>query len=439
MKKSSYSLLSTVLVVIISLIAINITVFGLNQRWHYSFEGNRASSDFGWVARYGGTISQTSETSHKGDSCLKLSGRTKAWQSPALKMDDIFDQGGPGTYAITVYVKINEVAASGRKIVRSILRGVQPTSTITLHNTNYFHVIKSVSIKSNEWTCVQGWITVTSDDIYRGEFYWMLDCIDTCSNQVVYIDDFDVYKASDSTYTNQSEMPINIKQFDKLYNYENMPSYLMDDSRIDERAAWYYDSFAETASLAHYELVFTFTRNECDEFSEMINKVLLKQWWKDQEGISLNTSVELAKALLSSWVPMLGDIITVSDVVNTISRCSYAYKSDLSHFYNGFNYENAASKHQSSLQDDVTISVYLLKKSIFGGYEYKIIRSDHRGRANKDSIGMIDEELFNTLVFYCTHILTDGYGTSSYYKQPSFNMVFNNYSYINEWMVHYNA
>ena len=136
---------------------------------------------------------------------------------------------------------------------------------------------------------------------------------------------------------------------------------------------------------------------------------------------------------------MLGDIITVSDVVNTISRCSYAYKSDLSHFYNGFNYENAASKYQSSLQDDVTISVYLLKKSIFGGYEYKIIRSDHRGRANKDSIGMIDEELFNTLVFYCTHILTDGYGTSSYYKQPSFNMVFNNYSYINEWMVHYNA
>lgn len=379
----------------------------------------------------------TREASHSGNACLKMTGRTKSWQSPALPLDDIFYQGGPGIYSITVWVMVSNLDSTCRKYGRSLVRGYETTSFAWVHGENYFGPIADTNLFSGKWACIQGSLAVTSDDIHRGDFFWMLDTIDAIEGQVLYIDDFVMYKLSDSTNINDATTPvINDKPFLKYYQYQGMGNYTG-----DEAAAWYYDSMARMNPKGQYELIFTFTRDMLVPLKNMLNDLAQKAWWEEQKILELAGIKKVIEIIFgNAFSGKIGPILTVTDIYETVMEAEQAYFSDVVKFNNDLTYLYDLPE---TIQQDVTISICLLRKSAYGGFEYRIYRSDKRGIIDKkapgsEKLGIIDESLYNVLVAYCTHVLSGNYEhpvqNVSYYQLPSVNKVFTNYCYLDDYM-----
>ena len=440
-RRRIHSLISFLLVLAILASVLLIQIQGINQRWSFNFETVDSVTESGWFAKYGGEIAYTRETSHTGNSCLKMTGRTESWHSPALQLDDIFYQGGPGIYSITVWVMVSELDSTCRKYGRSLVRGYETTSFAWDHSGNYFGPIADTNLFSGRWACIQGSLVVTSDDIHRGDFYWMLDCIDPVAGQVLYIDDFVMYKLSDSTNINDATTPvINDKPFLKYYQYQGMGN-----RTGDEAAAWYYDRMAVMSPKGQYELVFTFTKSMLVPLKNILNEIVQELWWEQQKQLEL---LELKKAIETimgnAFSNQIGAIFTTMDIYESVNSAGRAYFADITKFNDDLTYLYDLPE---TIQQDVTISICLLRKSVYGGFEYRMYRSDKRGIIDKNApgsekLGIIDESLYNVLVAYCTHVLSGNYEHPiekvSYYQLPSVNKVFTGYSYLDEYMYRLN-
>ena len=105
-----------IVLLLTSILCINIKA--INQRWHFTFDNIGFDLEAsGWYAAYGGNISVTNEEYHSGNYSLKMTNRTKAWQSPALNLDRIFYEGGPGIYVFTVCGNTPEVLFADRNLL----------------------------------------------------------------------------------------------------------------------------------------------------------------------------------------------------------------------------------------------------------------------------------------------------------------------------------
>jgi len=407
----------------------------INQRWFFTFENvGYDLLDSGWKARYGGNISVTSETSYAGSKCLKMVGRTESWHSPALQLDSVFDQGGPGIYAITVYVKVSSLPTDSLRFGRSIIRGFEETSFIELRGTNYFCPIVGATIPVNEWICLQGSVRVTSEDIHRGEFFWMLDCIDACDGQIIYIDNFSIFKASDSTeYMNTSNGPVydltayvvNDKAYEDYYTYENMP-YFSDE---EDAVSWYYNRMDNVNYQGQYELIFTFTKTQVDQLIYNLADMHLEQWWENCSSSEIEALSDICSAVLGQ-LPGLELGLDIIDVANEIQNEGDAYLSSLEDFTLALTYYSMPA---SSTQENITFSICLLRKSVQGGFEYKFYRTDETTLV-REQVGILNENIFCILVNVCSKVIAGNYNfpvsNLSYTQRPSVNKVYPNYSYI---------
>jgi carbohydrate binding domain len=435
-RRKIHSFVSFLLVLAILASVLLIQIQGINQRWSFDFETVSSVTDSGWIAKYGGEIAYAREASHTGNSCLKMTGRTQAWHSPALQLDDIFYQGGPGIYSVTVWVMVSELDDTCLKYGRSIVRGCENTSFIQQYEENYFGVIADANLFSGQWKCIQGSFAVTSDDIHRGDFFWMLDTIDAIEGQVLYIDDFVMYKLSDSTNINDATTPvINDKPFLKYYQYQGMGNYTG-----DEAAAWYYDRMARMSPKGQYELVFTFTKSMLVPLKNILNEIVQDLWWEKQKQLELSVLKETIENIIGNvFSNQIGAIFTTTDIYETVTSAGRVYFADITKFNDDLTYLYDLPE---TIQQDVTISICLLRKSVYGGFEYRMYRSDKRGIIDKNApgserLGIIDESLYNVLVAYCTHVLSGNYErpieSVSYYQLPSVNKVFTGYSYLQEY------
>lgn len=80
----------TLLLVLAMLVPLfqSVKVFAAYETvWFESFESGTSAD--GWSTPYGGTITRSTDFSAMGDYSLKITGRTKAWQSPAKNIYSI--------------------------------------------------------------------------------------------------------------------------------------------------------------------------------------------------------------------------------------------------------------------------------------------------------------------------------------------------------------
>lgn len=403
-----------IVLLLTSILCINIKA--INQRWHFTFDNIEFDLEAsGWYAAYGGNISVTNEEHHSGNYSLKMTNRTKAWQSPALNLDRIFYEGGPGIYVFTVWVKVKNVNPYLRKYARSIVRGQELTSFIQKYDENYFGKIALVDTVEDTWTCIQGWISVQSQDIHKGTFSWMLDVIDPIEGQIVYIDDFDIFKSSDNPNPNQAqESVLNDKAFEKDFWYFYMPDYT-----VDEAAAWYYDQMASVDASKHLELVYTISETQANDLDNKLMTIINNQWDMEANQELIDAIQTAGSLLLQTIVPECAPIIGGIDIVSSIFNISSSGIPQLSDF----------QEHLSDIiildnytQTNMTVSIYLLMHDKFGlnEYQYKIVRSDgieERGSINKD--------IYDTLIGFCNYYVM---GTT--FNIPSTNRILSTYNYV---------
>lgn len=358
---------------------------------------------------------------------------------------------------MAVWVKVSDFGESGRKFGRSIIRGVETTSITQYHEPNYFSVVQSATIEPDTWTYIQGSFSVASDDIHRGEFYWMLDCIDPVDGQIVCIDDFHIFKVSDvvslpGEKVDSASQTINDKPFLDYYYYENMPNY----DTEDERAAWYYTQL-NNSQLYWGEVVFTFSH---DTFNQLVNDYLnndLNAWWKEQSDTQIELIKDSTLAIVTSMIThapnldsskldlFISAVCKPADFTNVVNKLSSLYKSDLSRLAVTFANTRDEDSYDTGAQDGSTVSIYLMH-SDYAKYEYKICHSSQRGVLDKNQYGELDKETYTFLLNDLMYRLTGGYtwdgtyktdGTPkvnlAYYKYPTINKVLRGYSYINEY------
>ena len=426
--------IASILMIVLFVSVTMINVGAINQRWHFDFElSNFNLENSQWSAPYGGSLSVSREMPRNGNTSLKLSARTESWHSPALLLDEIFEQGGPGLYNITAYVFVTAINENYSRTGRSIIRGVETTSFIEHVSHNYFGVVSTATITPGEWVCIQGGVIVTSDDIHRGSFYWALDQIRALPGQDIFIDDVDIFKSSDSTNaSNLTTFQINTKQFQPFYSYPNMPTFSDENSASE----WYYDRMDEINSNGRYELVYTFNTTQANYLRELLANAALEEWWGEQIQGDIEATQELVNIALSAMIPEFGEVVEIIDFIKFVNEQSSKYFSDIGHFSNVF---TAASSKMNENQNPVTISVYLLKKQPTSGYEYKVVRSDDRGVLSVNRMGEMSQGVFELAKMYCTRVAANVYDleegfpqTIPYTHMPSVNKVYIGYSYLNE-------
>ena len=318
-----------------------------------------------------------------------------------------------------------------------------------MRGTNYFCPVASATINPNEWVCLQGDVRVTSNDIHCGEFYWMLDCIDATEGQVIYIDNFSIFKASDSTTlmdTPLGEVPditgiaFNDKAFLDYYVYDNMPVGLTKAQAAD----WYFEKLSSQTNTSSFETVFTFTPTQADQLKAHLLDIQLQEWRDENLYTEFNKSISIALDVLSLYGTFLGEVYgyisTVVDVVDYFNELNELYFSDEQNFTNRF--VRACIPSISTTQEDVTISVYLLRCVLTPFdetecyYEYKIVRSDDRGQLSEDRYGLIDKEMYSFIMAYCSRVMAGNHDVpvqTSYFQRPAINKVIHGYSYLKEY------
>lgn len=379
----------------------------------------------GWYAAYGGNISVTNEEYHSGNYSLKMTNRTKAWQSPALNLDRIFYEGGPGIYVFTVWVKVKNVNPYLRKYARSIVRGQELTSFIQKYDENYFGKIALVDTVEDTWTCIQGWISVQSQDIHKGTFSWMLDVIDPIEGQIVYIDDFDIFKSSDNPNPNQAQVAVvNDKPFEKDYRYCDI-----DDSLSkDETAAVYYDNMVnieEQDLNDHLELIYTLTEEQFSDFSRFVWEALKKE----EQGLSQEETVDAiidAALTIAGFIPTYGTVFSIVQIIFSLRPESKAYFREF--------WEEAVNLKPKTSQERVTYSICLLKSILeidsltgpailYRYLEYTVYTSD--GQSFK---GTFNQDAYTEIINLCSYFVDN-----TTWSTPSRNKVYHGYSYIYEY------
>ena len=408
--------ITTLVIVLLLTSILCVNIKAINQRWHFTFDNMDFDLDAsGWYAAYGGNISVTNEESHSGNHSLKMINRTQAWHSPALNLDRIFYEGGAGIYVFTVWVKVKNVNPYLRKYARSIVRGQELTSFIEQYEENYFHPLQLITTEENTWQCIQGWISVRSEDIHKGTFSWMLDVIDPIDGQIVYIDDFDIFKSSDNPNPNQAQTSVvNDKPFEKDFWCPNMPEYT-----VDEAAAWYYDQMVSVDASKHLELVYTISQTQALDFADKLHAIINNQWG-DEETDNFIEAVETACSLLFPvLVPECASIVAGIDIAAALFQISVSGSPELEDFYTDLATMIISPNHT---QTNMTISISLLMHDKFGlnEYQYKINRSD-----GETITGSINSNIYDTLIG-----LGNYYVTGNTFNVPSMNRILTTYNYI---------
>ncbi len=132
-----------------------------------------------------------------GDYSLKITGRTKAWYSPAKNIYSIIRQNGAGKYTISMKVLTTAVTPEA-PIIGMLIRTQTENSFSTDHSGNYFYRLagKYSGVTANNWFTLSGTVDILDSDISAetGLFRLMFDHLDPVDGQAVYIDDVRIEK-----------------------------------------------------------------------------------------------------------------------------------------------------------------------------------------------------------------------------------------------------
>ena len=135
-----------------------------------------------------------------GDYSLKITGRTKAWYSPAKNIYSIIRQNGAGKYTISMKVLTTAVTPEA-PIIGTLIRTQTENSFSTDHSGNYFYRLagKYSGVTANNWFTLSGTVDILDSDISAetGLFRLMFDHLDPVDGQAVYIDDIRIEKYSE--------------------------------------------------------------------------------------------------------------------------------------------------------------------------------------------------------------------------------------------------
>ncbi len=395
--------------IITSFFAIDVPA--LNQRWHYDFENFRETiDDSDWRALYDCDIKITSEDAHTGSRSLKIYNRQHAWSSASLNLGRVFYEGGAGYYAFTVWVKVVNVATNGRGVARSIIRSASSESGfIDEHGTNNFGVISVKNSPESTWVCLQGSIYVESEDIDKGYFRWMLDIIDLADNQVVYIDDFDIFKASDNPNQGQGLVAtVNDKPYEANYDY---------GSSIYDCTS-YFNAMNNIDQYKHFEFVYTFkNESHAKEFAETIRAAALEEWNAEQWQTVVDAAETACNAIMGELVPGYGELMTIIDLVDASMDIENAFKAGINRFYLDI---TGAINAGDAAQSNWTISVHVLRHTTTNTMEYMVVRSDGAFSAYCELL----PGSYTSLLGYLNQHVT---GTT--HNTPSINKIHSNYLY----------
>lgn len=183
----------TLLLVLAMLVPLfqSVKVFAAYETvWFESFESGTSAD--GWSTPYGGTITRSTDFSAMGDYSLKITGRTKAWQSPAKNIYQTIRENGAGKYTISMKVLTTAVNPEIPKI-GTLIRTTKENSFSKYHSGNYFYrlVGKYGGVTANTWFTLSGTVDILDSDISAetGLFRLMFDILEPVDGQAVYIDD----------------------------------------------------------------------------------------------------------------------------------------------------------------------------------------------------------------------------------------------------------
>ena len=111
------------LIVSMLFMILQIKVSASVRVYYNSFESNMN----GWFAPYGGQLTRTTEKYFESSRCLKYTGRTESWHSPAINIYDVIKNNGAGTYHISLRINVDKLDANSCH-TRLIIRGTEANS-----------------------------------------------------------------------------------------------------------------------------------------------------------------------------------------------------------------------------------------------------------------------------------------------------------------------
>ncbi len=407
-------ILSVIMIITLVVGAFTLTTPAVNQRWRFDFEAPVFSTYDEWNALYGCDVEITNEEAHSGSRSLKIYNRQHAWSTAAFDLGRVFYEGGAGLYVITVWVKVVNVATDGRGVARSMIRAASSeASFIEQYANNSYGTVRIERTPEDTWVCLQGSINVYSDDIDKGYFKWMLDVIDLADDQVVYIDDFDIFKSSDyiwETDVNGIRVPIKVhhKAYEPNYNYGgNITNSLQ-----------YYNAMASVDPLQHVEFVYTFkNQSHAAEFKRELNDLMQAQWVEEQWNTYINSIQTCTNAIISELVPGYGELMTIIDLYQAVQDVDNLFNATMDKFEDDFTY---VYDLPSTEQTMVTYSVCVLRHVQTNAMEYRIMRSDNV----EQKVCSISPETYSVLLGYLNK-----YVDGSTHNTPTVSTIHPNYLY----------
>jgi hypothetical protein len=165
----------------------------------------------GWSVLGDGVLSTTTAAAHSGSKSLKLTGRTKIWNSPVFNIYSSLKAGGAGTYFVSLWAKVdvlNTSPTSAKLLVRGTPADdnsfINPYSCSCCPSKSYYADLSSpVSLATGTWKQFTGVITVLEADIAAetGNFNLCLDAVGLGTNQNLYIDDVQLAKPATTVET----------------------------------------------------------------------------------------------------------------------------------------------------------------------------------------------------------------------------------------------
>lgn len=193
---------------------------------------------------------------------------------------------------------------------------------------------------------------------------------------------------------------------DKPYN-PNYPYLIPPFGGIIESATEYYDLLSTFDYSIRNEVTYTMTSEQIGNFQAHL--VFIKNEdgsLADQKGM-LEALVSLAEGLIS-YIPYLGDVLGVYDIVSTINILE-DYKTDLSGLYESIyevthyvEQDETGKKHTEAKPDSVTYKISFLRNAPTSGYQIKITSSD-----GGKLVYSVDEDVFSVAEYvavnYASH------------------------------------
>jgi hypothetical protein len=159
-----------------------------------TFEGPAVPT--GWTAFGGGTVSTTTAIQQDGAYSLKLAGRTQSWYSPQYNIYSGLKNNGPGTYNVSVWVYVDNLAVSpsnGRLLIRGTSVGQYSFFTA---GQSYGPISTNFSTAVGTWRQYTGAVTVTAADLTNptGDMNLMIDSLPGTATQNLYFDQVQINK-----------------------------------------------------------------------------------------------------------------------------------------------------------------------------------------------------------------------------------------------------